>query len=94
MLEEMDVYRRKVEPVVQQLVGFHYQVALCFSLNFQTCLMQTELSVSFVQDIYFQSIFYGNRIENGFQIMVSVRTLLCDISVPGLFWHLEKSAWR
>ena len=41
--------------------------------------MQTELSVSFVQDIYFQSIFYGNRIENGFQIMVSVRTLFCDI---------------
>ena len=28
MLEEMDVYRRKVELVVQQLVGFHYQVAL------------------------------------------------------------------
>ena len=52
--------------------------------------MQTELSVSFVQDIDFQSIFYGNRIENGFQIMVSVRTFFRN-GQPQVYFDIRES---
>ena len=79
MLEQVYLHRWQVELLVKELICFHNQVVFRFSFYFQSGLVQAELSSAFVQDVYFQCVFYGNRVEHSLQVVISVGTLLYDV---------------
>ena len=60
---------------------------------FHTCLMQAVFSVTLAQRVYFQRIFHGNRVEDGLQVMVTVRSFFCNIQSQ-VYFSIRKSKHR
>jgi 4-diphosphocytidyl-2C-methyl-D-erythritol kinase len=90
MLEQMNIHRRQVEQSVQQLIRFHHEVVFRFSRYFHTSLMQAIFAVTLAQRVYFQRIFHGNRVEDGLQVMVTVRSFFCNIQSQ-VYFSIRKS---
>ena len=93
MLEQMNIHRRQVEQPVQQLIRLHHEVVFRVSRYFHTSLMQAIFSVTLAQRVYFQRIFHGNRVEDGLQVMVTVRSFFCNIQSQ-VYFSIRKSKHR
>ena len=86
----MDVYARQVEGFVQQAISFYHEVVVQLPGYFEAALVQAVfLSAAVMQGRNFQGVFYGDGVEHGLQVVVSVGTLGHDIQ-PQVYFCIRK----
>ena len=80
----------QVEVLVQHHVGLHHQIVLRTSGHFLSMQMQgILLPRRGLQGSDFQRIFQRDGIKDGFQVMVSVRTLADDVQ-PQVYFRIRE----